>query len=249
MMDKFDVGIIDLEIYVPMFYVEQSDLEHHDCCDGKYVNGLGQTRMAVPSLVEDPVSMALTVVHRLMERVNLDYRLIGRLDVGTESSIDLSKSIKSQIMQLFQGSGNYSVEGADNINACYGGTAALFNVINWVRHTSNGSLGLVVTTDIAIYSNDESSARATGGAAAVCMLIGHNPILSIEVPCGSYMNNCYDFYKPLAIPYPMFDAKQSQIIYIKSLIKCSSEYMKSANFSLFDPKNLFALHCPLCKAR
>ncbi len=50
--------------------------------------------------------------------------------MGTESSTDKSKSTKSTLMQLF--GENTDVLGVDNINACYGGTAALFNCIDWV---------------------------------------------------------------------------------------------------------------------
>jgi len=35
-------------------------------------------------------------------------------------------------MQLFKDGGNYDVEGVSSVNACYGGTNALFNTINWV---------------------------------------------------------------------------------------------------------------------
>ena len=36
-------------------------------------------------------------------------------------------------MQLFVEQGNTAVEGVDNINACYGGTAAIFNAIHWIE--------------------------------------------------------------------------------------------------------------------
>lgn len=64
------------------------------------------------------------------------YENIGRLEVGTETIIDKSKSVKSCLMQLFEESGNTDVEGIDTTNACYGGTAALINAINWVESSS-----------------------------------------------------------------------------------------------------------------
>jgi hydroxymethylglutaryl-CoA synthase len=36
-------------------------------------------------------------------------------------------------MDLFKASGNHDVEGVTSINACYGGTNALFNTINWAQ--------------------------------------------------------------------------------------------------------------------
>lgn len=50
-----------------------------------------------------------------------------------------------------QKSGNTDIEGVDSTNACYGGTAALFNCVNWVESTSwDGRYGLVVCTDSAV---------------------------------------------------------------------------------------------------
>ena len=62
--------------------------------------------------------------------------ILGRLEVGTETIIDKSKSVKSALMQLFTASGNSNVEGIDTTNACYGGTSALFNAFNWVESSS-----------------------------------------------------------------------------------------------------------------
>jgi 3-hydroxy-3-methylglutaryl CoA synthase len=50
-----------------------------------------------------------------------------------------------------QESGNTDIEGVDSSNACYGGTAALFNCVNWVESNSwDGRYGLVVCTDSAV---------------------------------------------------------------------------------------------------
>lgn len=132
-----DVGIIAMELYFPSQYVDQAELEQFDgVAAGKYTVGLGQARMGVCSDCEDINSLCLTVVQRLMERNCLSYDSVGRLEVGTETIIDKSKSVKTVIMQLFEDSGNTDVEGIDTTNACYGGTAALFNAVNWVESSS-----------------------------------------------------------------------------------------------------------------
>ena len=56
--------------------------------------------------------------------------------VGTETIQDKSKAVKTVLMDLFVKHGNTDVEGVDCINACYGGTAALFNAINWIESSS-----------------------------------------------------------------------------------------------------------------
>lgn len=49
---------------------------------------------------EDINSLALTVVSNLLKKYNIDPRSIGRLDVGTETIIDKSKSTKTLLMDL-----------------------------------------------------------------------------------------------------------------------------------------------------
>ena len=50
-----------------------------------------------------------------------------------------------------QDCGNTDIEGVDSTNACYGGTAALLNCVNWVESNSwDGRYGLVVCTDSAV---------------------------------------------------------------------------------------------------
>jgi len=89
------------------------------------------------------------------------------------------------------------LSGVDTTNACYGGTNALFNALNWVESGSwDGRYAVVVAADIAVY--EKGPARPTGGAGAVAMLIGPNaPIWFEHGLRGSYFENAYDFYKPV----------------------------------------------------
>ncbi|XP_017520810.2 hydroxymethylglutaryl-CoA synthase, cytoplasmic isoform X2 [Manis javanica] len=175
-----DVGIVALELYFPSQYVDQAELEKYDGVDaGKYTIGLGQAKMGFCTDREDINSLCMTVVQNLMERNSLSYDCIGRLEVGTETIIDKSKSVKTNLMQLFEESGNTDVEGIDTTNACYGGTAAVFNAVNWVESSSwDGRYALVVAGDIAVYAT--GNARPTGGVGAVALLIGPNAPLIFD---------------------------------------------------------------------
>jgi hydroxymethylglutaryl-CoA synthase len=114
-----------------------------------------------------------------LEKYNIDPKSIGRLDVGTETLIDKSKSTKTLLMDLFAKHGNDDIEGIDNKNACYGSTAALFNCVNWIQGESwDGRDAIVMCGDIAIYK--EGSARPVGGMGACAMLIGPNAPLVLE---------------------------------------------------------------------
>ncbi|XP_043201358.1 hydroxymethylglutaryl-CoA synthase 1-like isoform X2 [Amphibalanus amphitrite] len=225
-----NVGILAMEIYFPSQYVDQEELEAFDGVSaGKYTIGLGQKRMGFCSDLEDINSLCMTVVHNLMQKTGTEYSSIGRLEVGTETLVDKSKSVKSVLMQLFPAGAETDVEGVDTTNACYGGTAALFNALNWVESSSwDGRLALVVCGDIAVYAS--GSARPTGGAGAVAMLVGpHAPLVVERGLRSSHMQHAYDFYKPdLSSEYPVVDGRLSIQSYLGALDQCYRRYRQKA---------------------
>lgn len=169
-------------------------------------------------------------------------------------------------MQLFDESGNYNVEGVDTVNACYGGTNALFNSVNWIESSAwDGRDAVVVTGDIALYK--KGNARPTGGAGCVAMLIGPNAPLAIEAgQRGSYIRHAYDFYKPdLTSEYPIVDGHFSIRCYTEAVDACYKAYnareqtLKSqqngngvnghdqAQETPVDRFDYMAFHAPTCK--
>nr|XP_033772731.1 hydroxymethylglutaryl-CoA synthase, cytoplasmic-like isoform X1 [Geotrypetes seraphini]XP_033772732.1 hydroxymethylglutaryl-CoA synthase, cytoplasmic-like isoform X1 [Geotrypetes seraphini] len=207
---------------------------------------------------EDINSLCLTVVQRLLERNHVPCTSIGRLEVGTETIIDKSKAVKTVLMQLFEDSGNTDIEGIDTTNACYGGTASLFNATNWIESSSwDGRYALVVCGDIAVYAS--GSARPTGGAGAVAMLVGPNAPLALEKGLrGTHMQHVYDFYKPdLSSEYPVVDGKLSILSYLAALDQCYAVYRKKIqaqwqkaglerSFTVDDFEHV-VFHTPFCK--
>lgn len=161
----------------------------------------------------------------LLQKYSIDPKSIGRLEVGTETLLDKSKSVKSVLMQLFQPSGNTNIEGVDTVNACYGGTNALFNAINWVESSAwDGRDAIVCAGDIALYK--KGNARPTGGAGCVAMLVGADAPLVLEPgKRGSYMQHAYDFYKPdLTSEYPYVDGHYSVKCYTEAVDACYKAY-------------------------
>lgn len=251
-----NVGIKAIQFYIPGQYVNQDELETFDgVSSGKYTIGLGQTKMAFVNDREDIYSMSLTVLKNLIDNYNIDINNVGRLEVGTETLLDKSKSVKSVLMQLF--GDNTDVEGVDNINACYGGTSAVINCIDWVQSDAwDGRDAIVVCGDIAIY--EKGAARPTGGAGTVALLIGPNAPIAFEPVRGSYMEHAYDFYKPnFTSEYPVVDGHFSLACYVKAVDYCYKAYSKKAiakklsNSSLgtvgLDFFDYNAFHVPTCK--
>jgi len=249
-----DVGILAMDIYFPSTYVDQAELEQFDGVSaGKYTIGLGQTKMGFCSDREDVNSLCLTVVKRLLEKTGTKATDIGRMEVGTETIIDKSKSVKSVLMQLFAESGNTDMEGVDSTNACYGGTAALFNSVNWIESSAwDGRLALAVCADIAVYA--AGNARPSGGAGAIAMLVGtHAPLVLDRGVRSTHMQHVYDFYKPdMSSEYPVVDGKLSVQCYLSALDTCYGLYKKKAAAKGVPDINLAAFdavlfHSPYCK--
>lgn len=256
-----NIGIKAIEIYFPSQYVEQSELEKFDgVSTGKYTIGLGQTKMAFCDDREDIYSLALTAVSRLLKNYEIDTNTIGRLEVGTETLLDKSKSVKSVLMQLF--GENTNIEGVDTINACYGGTNAFFNSVNWIESSAwDGRDAIVVAGDIALYA--KGNARPTGGAGCVAMLVGPNAPIAVEPGLrGSYMAHAYDFYKPdLTSEYPYVDGHYSVNCYTEALDGAYRAYnqreklltngvnghSEDSTKTPLDRFDYLAFHAPTCK--
>jgi hydroxymethylglutaryl-CoA synthase len=187
-------------------------------------------------LQQDIYSITLTALSSLLRKYEIDTKSIGRLEVGTETLLDKSKSVKSVLMQLFADT-NGNIEGVDNINACYGGTNALFNAINWIESSAwDGRDAIVVAGDVAVYG--KGAARPTGGAGAVAMLIGSNAPVAFQAGLrGSYMQHTYDFYKAdLRSEYPIVQGHYSIECYTRALDNCYAAY-RNREERLFGPES------------
>lgn len=146
------------------------------------------------------------------------------------------------------------IEGVSNINACYGGTAALFNSIAWLESSEwDGRYALVVCGDIAVY--EEGPARPTGGCGAIAMLLGPDAPLVLESGVrSSHVLDVYDFYKPNNSEYALVDGKLSQYAYLSSVDNCYKRY--KAKYQAKHPScapinadhfDYFAFHSPYNK--
>ena len=134
MSQSTTIGIIDIQIYFPSLYISQSDLERYDnVSQGKYTIGLGQENLSFANDNEDINSICLSVLSQLLNKNSIHLSQICRIEVGSETFVDKSKSIKTYLMDLFKDVHNVDIEGVTVSNACYGGTAALLNTFNYMN--------------------------------------------------------------------------------------------------------------------
>ena len=141
--------------------------------------------------------------------------------------VDRSRSMKSYLMEhIFRSSGNLDLEGCTSIMACYGGTNALFNSLNWLESSvSNGKLAIVVMTDISRYG--ENASIPTMGAGALAILLGPDAPIIFSPVRSTYFDYADDFYKPvkceslinlLENEYPIVNSQLSIHIYLKAVV-------------------------------
>ena len=244
---KENLGIIDIQIYFPRYYVSQYELEEYDKVPhGKYTLGLGQTNMSFVDDNEDINSMCLTVLDKLIKINKISLNDISRIEVGTETLLDKSKSIKTYLMDLFKNTHNNDIEGVTVINACYGGISALLNGFNWIfSKYYDEKYAIVICGDVACYA--KGNARPTGGCGTIGVLLGKGGSLLLENIRASFMKNTYDFYKPNPVSeYPTVDGHYSLDCYLEALYNCLTNFIQKGGVINY-VNDFFCFHCPYSK--
>jgi hydroxymethylglutaryl-CoA synthase len=222
-------GLESLGIAVPPTYVELAELARaRGVAPGKYVDGLGVTRMAVPQVEEDTVTLAARAARMAMEAAGCSAEDVGMLVVGTETAVDHSKPVSSYVQGLLGLSTRCRV--FETKHACYGGTAALLLAMDWVRSGSaKGKKALIICSDIARYGVG-TPGEPTQGAGAVALLVSDKPkLLAFETgKTGAYAKDVMDFWRPLYSKDAMVDGHYSVQCYLDALEGAYKAYQEAA---------------------
>jgi hydroxymethylglutaryl-CoA synthase len=243
------IGIDAIAIAVPHGFVELADLaEARGVPVGKYVEGLGVTRMAVAQQHEDPVALAANACRRLFATAGVDPSSIGLCVAGTETAVDHSKPVAAYLHRLLGLPERCRVYEAKH--ACFGGTAGLMTAIDWIAAGSNrGRTALVVCTDVARYAL-RTAGEPTQGAGAVAMLISENPRLLALDPgvTGSYARDVNDFWRPLYSKEAVVDGHHSVQCYLDALAGAYQAWQEASRDANIDTKiSRRAYHVPYGK--
>lgn len=222
---NWPIGIDDMAFYTPKLYLEIADLAvERQISPEKLRDGLGLHKMSLPDAHEDAATMAAEALYELIERNQLDPKTIGRVWLGTESALDMSKPTATYAVgmvqeRLAQRYGEGCMRHCDVLDvtfACIGATDALLSTLDWVS-TDPDRIGIVIASDIAKYDLD-STGEYTQGAGAVAMLIKWRPrLITINsTAIGVATESVHDFFKPRRERYcetPVFDGQFSNKCY------------------------------------
>ena len=204
---KYTFGIHDIAFKAPSLYLPIEDLAIARNIDpAKLIHGLGLKKMSVCDVDEDIITLAASSVIQLLEQnPELNPDKIGRIYVGTESSIDGSKPIGTYVHELVRQ--YYERRGIDTIGinhidvvditfACIGAVDAMHNSLYYL-YANPDKVAIVVAADIANYDLD-SPGEYTQGAGAAAVLLSKNPsLISLSDKWGISVKNEHDFFKPI----------------------------------------------------
>ncbi|MBM4252411.1 MAG: hypothetical protein FJ146_10610 [Deltaproteobacteria bacterium] len=270
------VGIDALAVYVPKPYVDltgewahqrlaSSGADNVDNLIGKIRAGIGVERMAIPDAHEDIATMAAMAVKKLIETSGIDPTDIAYLAVGTESTVDQSKSVAAYVLGMIER--HYEVDlahvGCPQYQfACAGATYALESALAAVKaEIFDRPYAVVVASDVARYSL-ESPGEYTQGAGAVAMLISRDPrLLKIDPTLiATVTRDERDFFRPNYSKTAVVDGKYSIGVYLDCIEKGLDYFLNkktlkeqlltrsdSRSQDLYDLVDHFVFHVPFPK--
>jgi len=189
-----------------------------------YTEGVGIKAFGVAPPNEDQASMAATAALKLMETYNVHPSDIFRIDTPTESGMDNSRALVSDVIGMLEqvyGKGSLShVLGYEQKFACVSGIERFLDTSAWFAAGWNPrKYALVLATDIAKY-NLNSGEEPTQGAAAAALLIGKEPKMLEIMPgeLGSALRHeMRDFKKPGSRTIAMVDGAVSYASYLSEM--------------------------------
>lgn len=236
------VGIDKIGFYTPNKYVDMVDLAHARGEDpAKFLIGIGQSKMSVADQTQDAVSMGINATLNYLEQI--DREKVGLLLLGTESSVDQSKSASLFVKSALQL--NAEVRTFEIKEACFGMTAGVMIARDYVRLHPHHS-AIVIGSDIARYGL-RTGGEVTQGAGSISMLIKAKPqILALKDGHSAYSADINDFWRPNDSAIALVNGKYSKEVYLDFFKRTFTEYQKKLGLSTSDFTALI-YHLPFVK--
>lgn len=186
--------------------------------EGKLRDGLGCDRFGVCGPDTSVADLAETAARRALARWDGTLDDIGLIVVGTETGMDMSRPASAWVADRLGLEG--SVRSYEVKHACYGGTLALRQALEWrASGAARGKAALVIAADIARYAPD-SPAEPTMGAGAVAMIVGAPMVAAVELETEVFSRPAFDFWRPVGQAYPEVEGRLSLDCYRDAAARC-----------------------------
>ena len=238
-------GIASLGIKLPSLSLAVTELAALRNVDpSKYTVGLGCDHIALCGPEEGVVQLGAEAAKRALSRWDGDVSQIGLVAVGTETAQDMSRPLSAFVADALGLRGTY--RSYEVKHACYGGTLALRQAIEWkMSGASRGKAALVIASDVALYAPNDPG-EPTQGAGAVAMIIDDARIAKIDLDSFTYAEPAFDFWRPVGERYPRVDGPFSLDCYKRGAEKCFAQLFahERSSFASFEK---VAMHSPFPK--
>ncbi len=201
-------GIASMGLAIPSRYLDVRDLADLRGVDpNKYTKGLGCHEMALCAEGEDVVTLAAAAARRAIERWGGPLSDLGLIAVGTETAKDMSRPLSAFVAEDLGLDGH--VRSYEVKHACYGGTLALRQALEWRASGASGpKAALVIASDVALYAPKDPG-EPTQGAGAVAMIVAEPRIAEVDLRSEAYAKPVFDFWRPVGESFPKVDGPLS----------------------------------------
>lgn len=213
------VGISGLGISFPPFYMNLSELAKLRNVEAdKYTIGLGMQEMALCGNECTVINLAVKAAQEAIAAWGGKVEDIALIAVGTETPVDYSRPLSAWVASELGIKGyvrSYEVK-----HACYGGTLALMQAVEWYLSKNDESkVALVIAVDEALYA-ENSPGEPTQGAGAVAFIVGKPKLAAVSTNSVAFSVPVFDFWKPLDKHYPEVDGHYSLECYKEAAVAC-----------------------------
>lgn len=240
-------GISSIGLHMPpagMRVTELAELRGVD--PNKYTLGLGCQEMALCPEGYDVVRLATEAARRALARWDGDLSDIGLIAVGTETAVDMSRPLSAFVASELGLSG--AVRSYEVKHACYGGTLALRQALEWrMSGAARGKAALVIAADVALYAPKDPG-EPTQGAGAVAMIVGEPTLAAVDPHSFAFSEPAFDFWRPVGNAYPLVEGPLSLDCYMKATEHCFKQLIGDRDpQSALDDFAALCFHVPFPK--
>jgi hydroxymethylglutaryl-CoA synthase len=212
-------GIASLGLHFPSLALPMGELARLRGVDpAKFVTGLGCSEMSLCPQGTGVVELAVEAARRALDRWDGDPADIGLLAVGTESAVDMSRPLSAWVAAELGLAG--AVRSYEVKHACYGGTLALRQAVEWRScGAARGKAALVIAADVALYELEDPG-EPTQGAGAVAMVVAEPAVARVDPLSFPYSEPAFDFWRPVGRSFPLVDGPYSLDCYKRAAVEC-----------------------------
>ncbi len=133
-------------------------------------------------------------------------------------------------------------------HACYGGTLALRQALEWkLAGASHGKAALVIAADVALYAPGDPG-EPTQGAGAVAMVVDGTEVAAVDLASFPYSEPAFDFWRPVGESFPRVDGQFSLECYKRAAERCFHALVGDGDAAaVLDELGALCFHVPFPK--